>query len=135
MEMTPKNDAVKKNYAEWKQTDITSTFYKSTFNAANSRWKSEPTKTGRLLLSLWLLISLGQQLWSTGVPLELGWFYFWALLFHACSNVYHCIDIWHLPRFRGVILKDGLLFPPADGGWGASPLYIAVNPAADEVQV
>ena len=23
----------------------------------------------------------------------------------------------------------------ADGGWAASPLYIAVNPAADEVQV
>ena len=32
-------------------------------------------------------------------------------------------------------MKDGLLFPPADGGWAASPLYIAVNPAANEVQV
>ena len=34
-------------------------------------------------------------------------------------------------RFRGVKLKDGVINPPT-GGWEASPLYIAVNPAAEE---
>merc|ERR1712130_545946 len=33
--------------------------------------------------------------------------------------------------FRGVKLKDGVINPPT-GGWEASPLYIAVNPAAEE---
>ena len=34
-------------------------------------------------------------------------------------------------RFRGVKLKDGVISPPT-GGWEASPLYIAVNPVAEE---
>jgi len=33
--------------------------------------------------------------------------------------------------YRGVKLKDGVINPP-NGGWEASPLYIAVNPAAEE---
>ena len=85
------------------------------------RWRLRQRKTARSCSSPSPLTFQGQPPSSTKVPLELGRF---SLVTIGNSSAL-------LPRFRGVKLKDGVISPPT-GGWEASPLYIAVNPVAEE---